>query len=154
MRVGDAGRIASRETTSEDITHPVQDGAARLAMLQDYRKRLLSLQSTAAKDIQSLVKLAEQLAMAQSQIEQSEANQKQLLSRVARDRLTIYIKVAEQDDLLSPIKSAFTNVPRDFTESIGAVIRLAAMLLPFSLVLWPAIVLFRRWRKRRAQAAG
>ncbi len=150
--IGGDGEIERRETTSEDVTRALRDGDARLRMLREYRERLLDLQRTGSRDIETLMKLAEQLATVQSQLEQAEGEQKHLRGRVERDLMNIRIDSDSPVNSWRPVADAIDDVPVILAITVAGIISFLTAAIPIVLVAMPALWLVMRWRRRRAAA--
>jgi len=69
----DEGDVASETTEAEDLTDAVVDTEKRLEMLASYQAKLKELEKNPNIDIESLIKIASEIAEVQTQIELSEA---------------------------------------------------------------------------------
>ena len=147
--IGSDGEIERRETTSEDVTHAIRDGDARLRMLREYRERLLELQRTGSRDIETLMKLAEQLASVQSQLEQAEGEQKHLRGRVERDLVNVRIDSDAPMNSWRPVGDAIDDIPVVLAVTVAGIISFLTAAIPISLVALPVFWLLLRWRRRR-----
>ena len=151
--IGSDGEIERRETTSEDVTHAIRDGDARLRMLREYRERLLELQRTGSRDIETLMKLAEQLATVQSQLEQAEGEQKHLRGRVERDLVDIRIDSDAPVNSWRPVGDAIDDIPVVLAMTVASIISFLTAAIPIALVAIPVLWLFVRWRRRRSRTS-
>ena len=82
-------RVVRQATTAEDLGRPIADVAQRVAQLQQYLASLKSLGSRLTISVSDLVKIASETAQAQSQIEEVEAQQRELLLRVDTEELDV-----------------------------------------------------------------
>ncbi len=82
-------RVVRQSTTAENLTQPISDVAQRVAQQQDYLNSLKSLGSRLTISVSDLVKIASETAQAQTQIEQAQAEQRNLALQVDTEELDV-----------------------------------------------------------------
>lgn len=144
------GEVASRNTSAEDLEGPIRDNAKRLDMLRSYREKLLALESKAGNNAEALIKLSQELATVQSELESATGVEARLMERVNMDLLNISIQSRTQRGFWSPVKRALGDFGSNLSEGIATAITGAAYLLPWMLILFVLGLAVRKvWRKVR-----
>jgi len=145
-----AGTLVRRSTSAEDLSGPIADTATRLAMLMSYRKQLAELQQRSSKDVESAIKIAEQLARTQAELEAASSEAANLKTRVTTEVLTLTLQAPGQVQGLHPVRNALGEFLEDLGNGIAQVITAVAYLLPWLALLVPALLGVRYlWRRRR-----
>jgi len=144
------GEVASRNTAAEDLEGPIRDNAKRLDMLRSYREKLLALEAKAGNSAEALIKLSQELATVQSELESATGVEARLMERVNMDLLNISIQSHTQRGFWSPVKRATRDFSSNLSEGIASAITGAAYLLPWALILFVVGAIARKiWRKVR-----
>ena len=144
------GEVASRNTSAEDLEGPIRDNAKRLDMLRSYREKLLALESKVGSNPEALIKVSQELATVQSELESATGVEARLMERVKMDLLNISIQSRTQRGFWSPVKRAASDFGSNLSEGIASAITGLAYLLPWSLILFAAgFVLRKIWRRMR-----
>lgn len=144
------GEVASRNTTAEDLEGPIRDNAKRLDMLRSYREKLLALEGKAGNNAEALIKLSQELATVQSELEAATGVEARLIERVNTDLLNIAIQSRTQRGFWSPVRRAMRDFGSNLSEGIASAITGAAYLLPWALILFVLGAIVRKiWRKVR-----
>jgi ribosomal protein L17 len=144
------GEVASRNTAAEDLEGPIRDNAKRLEMLRSYREKLLALESKAGNNAEALIKLSQELATVQSELESATGVEARLMERVNMDLLNISIQSRSQRGFWSPVKRATSDFASNLSEGIASAITGIAYLLPWALILFVAGAVVRKiWRRIR-----
>ncbi len=144
------GEVASRNTAAEDLEGPIRDNAKRLEMLRSYREKLLALESKAGNNAEALIKLSQELATVQSELESATGVEARLMERVNMDLLNISIQSRSQRGFWSPVKRATSDFASNLSEGIASAITGIAYLLPWALILFVAGAVVRKiWRRTR-----
>lgn len=142
--------IASQYSRAEDLAEAVMDTDKRLEMLKSYRERLEALESRAAGDIESLIRVSSELAKVQSDIERVEGTRTDLQKRLDLDLLNIHFYADSEDDLIAPIARALDRFLYNISAGASSIINAIAWALP-----WAASLLltffFLRWLWRRTR---
>ncbi|WP_426163335.1 DUF4349 domain-containing protein [Pseudoduganella sp. R-34] len=144
------GELASRNTSAEDLEGPIRDNAKRLDMLRSYREKLLALESKVGNNAEALIKLSQELATVQSELESATGVEARLMERVNMDLLNVSIQSRTQRGFWSPVKRATGEFGSNLSEGIASAITGLAYLLPWSLILFLAGFVVRKiWRRMR-----
>jgi hypothetical protein len=144
------GEVASRNTTAEDLEGPIRDNAKRLDMLRSYREKLLALEAKAGNNAEALIKLSQELASVQSELEAATGVEARLMERVNMDLLNIAIQSHTQRGFWSPVRRATRDFGSNLSEGIASAITGAAYILPWALILFILGAIARKtWRKVR-----
>lgn len=153
-RLAESGGIVSQGTHVDDLGQPIAEVDKRLAMLQDYRAKLLDLQRKATK-VEDLILIAEKLAETQSELEAASGQNAHLMDRVNREALTIDLTTRQTAarSLWAPVATALREFFPSLAHASAGVIVALAYLLPWALVLSVLAVLVaklrRRWKQRK-----
>lgn len=150
------GEITEQSTTAEDLAAPISDGEKKLSMLKDYRSKLEGLRDRAGNDVDALIKVNEELASVQTELESVAGTQAQLIQRVDTEILTVIIDEGYNVSFVKPITLAFKEFGMNLAKGTAAAITVVAFLLPWAiavaLLAWIGRKLWR-WRTRRQQAS-
>lgn len=148
------GKITSQSVTAEDLAGPIEDGAKKLAMLEDYRSKLEVLRSRASKDIEAMIKVNKELAETQASIEEISGIRAHNLQRVNSEILSLSISAIEAKSPWRPIAHALENFGDDLAHAASGAITAIAYLIPWSLVFllfaWLGRQLWLRRKKPKA----
>jgi len=148
--LGAQGDIVSQSMNAEDLGGPIEDADKKLAMLKDYRERLEELRGRAASGIDSLIRINQELAQVQSQIEAQTGAAAQLMRRVDTELLNIEIHSKAEQSFWRPVISALSGFAATLAGGTSAAINTVAYTLPFCVVLLGLGWLLRRlWPRRR-----
>lgn len=146
------GEVASRNTQAEDLEGPIRDNAKRLAMLRDYQQKLQALESKTANNAEALIKLSQELASVQSELESATGIDARLMERVNMDLLNISIQSRTQRGFWSPVKRALGDFGSNLSEGIANAVTGLAYLIPWALILVVFGALARKlWRRARGK---
>jgi hypothetical protein len=144
------GKLEHRSTTVEDLADSIQDTQSRLEMLTNYRKQLLQLQAKAGTNIDAAIKVASELSIVQSNLEQVAGQAAYLTKRTTTDIVTINFSVTEQEAFLRPIRDALRDFFGNLSEGISQAITAVAYIVTWLLVVIPGLYLVRfLWSRRR-----
>ena len=142
------GDVVGESTHVEDLALPITDNKKRLKMLTSHRDRLLSLHEKAADDIESLIKISEELAKVQRELENAQGQNAHLLQRVDMDIVNIRFAVEKNRSFWKPVAQSLSKFSSRFSKGISDTITGVAYLLPWLFVIIPAIFGFRfLWRR-------
>ena len=148
--------VSSQSTTAEDLAGPIEDGAKKLAMLQDYRSKLEALRGRAAVEVDTLIKVNRELAEVQSEIETKAGEQAHLVQRVDTEILNISIASRHYQSVWHPIEIAFNDFGGNLAQGASTAITGIAFLVPWGLLLlvfvWAGRKLWRRWKRVNIKA--
>ena len=105
-----AGTVRSQSTQAEDLGQVIADGARRLQQLRDFRTRLEGLATRPDIQVADLIRVAQTLSQTQTQLEQSEGQQRGLRQRVDTETMTVrYEGATAEAGLWSPVLSAWSR---------------------------------------------
>jgi len=146
----EAGDVTNRNTHIEDLSKTIVDLDRRIAMLTTYRERLQQLETRAADDVESLIRVTSELTNVQSQIEELTGQVDFQKQRVDMEIVNINLIVDHGESLWRPIGEAFAAFGRNLGEAVSQAVTAVAFLLPWSLLLLACAWIARRlWRWRR-----
>jgi len=146
------GEVASRNTVAEDLEGPIRDNSKRLDMLRSYREKLLALEGKVGNNAEALIKLSQELATVQSELESAAGTEAHLMERVNMDLLNIAIQSRAQRGFWSPVSRSLRDFGSNLSEGIASAITAAAYLLPWALLLFVLGLAVRKiWRKARGK---
>jgi len=148
------GRLASSNTSVEDLTRSILDTDARLKAQTTLRTRLEGLLETRDAKLPDLLALERELARVQAEIESATANLKALRARVSMSVVDISYSSQRQAvtrGAFSPVGDALKDFMRTLSEGLSGVIYFFAAILPWLLlVILPGLFLLRWfWRRRK-----
>lgn len=144
------GEVASRNTAAEDLEGPIRDNAKRLDMLRSYQQKLQALEAKSSNNVDALVKLSQELASVQSELEAATGVEARLMERVNMDLLNIAIQSRTQRGFWSPVKRALGDFGSNLSEGIASAVTGVAYLIPWALILLVLGAFGRKiWRKVR-----
>lgn len=150
---GNGGEITSESTSVEDLSTQIFDTEKRIKLLQTYQADLLELQKQAKGNIDSLIKVSQEIANVQSQLEDLSGNNQVLMQRVNMDIVNIRLSSHNEDSFWKPISDSLDEFKSNLAEGIAGAITGIAYLIPWLAVL---ILLFMAlrffWRKLRAKS--
>lgn len=148
--LGDKGTIVRQSTSAEDLSGPISDSQKRLEILRDYRSKLEALRSKASSDIESLIKVNEQLAQTQGEIESLTGQNAYLMQRVDTEILNIQIGAENKNSFWHPISRAMSDFGSNLSSGISGGITAIAYLIPWGLLLFAVFLVLRLlWRRLR-----
>lgn len=148
--LGQEGEYRTDALSGEDVSRPISDATQRITMLQHYRESLTSLLHHPKSTIDDLIKIHEQLAQVQSEIENLSGEREHLYQRVREHTLSIRIISDRHRSLISRLSSSVDTLSSALAMGVGAVMGIIAFALPFGLIGWGLYRLYRR-RKRSSR---
>lgn len=158
------GRVENESQNGEEVTQQHADLVARLKNSRETEQRLQSILTERTGKISDVLEVEQEIARVRGEIEQMEAEQKNLEHRV--DFATVDLKLSEEykAQLSSPapaistqIHNALVNGYRNVADTLLALILFFAEYGPV-LLLWcvflfiPAYLVWKRWRAAMATA--
>jgi hypothetical protein len=142
-------KVSEQTMSTEDLAAPILDSEKRQKLLESYQKRLIELESQSAKDIDSLIKVASEIARVQSDLETAKGDNAHLLKRINMDMVSFHFHTDPQAAIVEPISTAMKSFARNLSEGIASIFTLIAFVLPWVLVLTGLFYAWRWWRKRK-----
>ena len=155
------GKITSRSTEAEDLAQPIADTQQQLSLMTTHRDRLAEIMKSKDLKIEQLITVSKELATVQTHIDALSTQQAQLRRRVDTDLLTINLSPPDVTyrSQETPIRDALRVFGNNFREAVSMVITFIAFVVPWLVILLPALFLLRmfwswagRWLARRRQA--
>jgi hypothetical protein len=143
------GKIVSRATHAEDLAQPVADTDRRVALLTTHRDRLAEIMKTRELKVDQLVTVSKELATVQTELDSAATERANLRRRIDTELLEIDLTVegTQYGGAKTPVRDAIRSFTADFADAVGEVISFVAILLPWLVIVLPAIVLLRLfWR--------
>lgn len=145
------GNLKSEAETTEEVTEQHIDLSARLKNLRRQEERYLEILN-AAKTVQEMLKVEEQLSRIRGEIEAMQAQLDYLEKSAAM--ATITLNLSEPSGITEPIakwgiKDAVIKAIRNFVLVINIIIISIGTILPFVIIacfVWLGLIF---WRKRR-----
>ncbi len=148
------GTLMNSGLTAEDLTRSILDTDARLKALRTLRIRLQNLLETKDAELNELLSLERELSRVQGQIESTSSQLKALRKRVNMSVVDISYQsqaVSVSRDKISPIGRALKAFIGNIAQGVANVINVIAYILPWMILVIPALWLIRRfWRRRKA----
>jgi hypothetical protein len=158
------GYVENQTQSGEEVTRQHADLVARLKIDRETERRFLAILRERNGDINQVLSTEQAIARVRGEIEQMEAEQKNLEHRV--DFATIDLRLAEEykaqlsspaPSVLMQLRNATVNGFRNAFESLLGIVLFFAESGP-TLILWLAILAIPAWllwrRYRRAHALG
>jgi hypothetical protein len=144
--------VKSRNTNAQNVTNQVRDIEARLSQLTNYRDRMMELSKRRGAKTDDLIKIEGEISRTQSEIEQIEAQRRDLADRIAKENLSIAFEPQSTvADALQPVRDVWQNSLRLLGDSAAAVLALVVGIIPwlpvFVLAFFALRWMIRRWRK-------
>ena len=147
---GNDSEVTSQSTTVEDLSTQIFDTEKRIKLLQSYQENLLGLQKQANSDLDSLMKVSQEIANVQSQLEDLSSNNKALMQRVDMDLISIRLSSRSEDSFWKPVFDALDEFKSNLAEGIAGAITAVAYLIPWLVLLVIFCFALRFvWRKLR-----
>lgn len=144
------GEVTSSSQSAEDLTRPILDTQARLDAQIQLRERLTGLLDRQGANIEELIRVERELARVNGDIESATAQ-----LRAMRARVSMSIADLNYQSEIRPISRSTVNpvgeAIRDFAGivlgGLAVMIRLIAGILPWLILIIPAVWLLARWRR-------
>jgi hypothetical protein len=159
------GRVAQEQQGGEEVTSQVVDLDARLKNVRETETQLTDILRTRTGKIGDVLEVEEEMARVRGDIEQMEAEQKQLRDRVTFASIDLIMTEEYQAQLGGGPSSAGRQIRNALVEgyhdAVDGLLSVFVFLLNVgpSLLVWGLILLlparwaWRRWRKSRADFA-
>ncbi|MEO5688187.1 MAG: DUF4349 domain-containing protein [Burkholderiaceae bacterium] len=146
--------VVSETTSAEDLAAPLFDAERRLAMQREYRDALLALRAKGSNDINALIRVNQELAQVQSQLETVNGERAHLQQQIATEKLNIaFSTIAGDGDGSHPVARSLQEFGSHLAEAAGGAITFVAFVIPWCVFIVPLVWLFVRMRRRRRNAA-
>lgn len=153
------GRVEQEQQGGEEVTSQVVDLGARLKNARETEAQLTNILQTRTGKIGDVLEVEQEMARVREEIEQMEAEQKQLRDRVAYASIDLSLKEEYQAQLGSgpssagrQVRNAMVNGYRNAADGLLSVVVFfinvgPSLILWAPILLWPAWWAWRRWRK-------
>ena len=147
--------VKSRQTNAQNVTNQVRDIAARLSQLSNYRDRMADLAKRRNASTDDLIKIEAEISRTQSEIEQIEAQRRDLADRIAKENLTISFEAQSTvGDAFQPVSDVWQSSLRLMAESAASALGFVIGIVPWIPVFLLGYFLFRFvWRRTRKPSA-
>ncbi len=130
------GRILQNTVTAEDLGRSLVDTQATIRAETALRNRLQALLETHPGKLSDLLDLEKELATAQGQLDATQSELAALMGRVQMSKLTLtYTTPSSPAKFANPLVSSISSAEFTFLSSLGALVTLIAVLLPWVLVV-------------------
>ncbi|MGE4430737.1 MAG: DUF4349 domain-containing protein [Sphingobium sp.] len=162
---GKGGRQTDAGISAEDLSKQIVDTDARVRAKTLLADRLTQLLATRSGSVADLVEAERALSQVQEELDQARTWLAEMKGRVAMSDMAISYSSTPTagSSLLSPVRDAISSAGEILGFSIGALIRFLVAALPWLLVLWGAVKLYRklggrfprlRWWRKSADPQG
>jgi hypothetical protein len=144
---GAGGSLTNQTVTSEDLSRQIVDTEAAVRAKTALRDRLQALLETRPGSLEDLLKVEEELASVQGDLDATNSELAAMRERVATSDVTIEFSsagVLSPQGSWSPIPHALSDVSGIFAASIAAIIYVIAFAAPWLLVIGLPLWIFRR----------
>ncbi len=141
--------IGSRSTRAEDLAVVVRDSDMAQARLRSERERLQEFQARRDLAVADMIALSRQLAEVESQLEAAEQQGAQHRRRIDTQLLTLHFRPTAAQESGNEVLKALKESGSILAHGIAWTIRALAFLLPLLVLVTVAVVMVRRWRRRR-----
>jgi len=146
------GELRGSGTDTEDLTQSITDTDAALKSKIEVRDRLRAMLKRPG-DLDDVMRVEEALQRVQSEIDAAQSSLNQLNTRVEAVRVTVdYASVAPivPDSAGKPFKAASGLFVRTFMGVLAGLAWIAAVILPFVIILGPLVWMAANRRKKAA----
>ncbi len=151
-RLRAANGVVSESTSAEDLAAPLVESERRLAMQRDYRDSLLALRAKGTNDINALIRVNQELAQVQSQLEAVNGERAHLQQKIDTETLTVNISTGDGSaGNAHPVARALRDFGHNLSQGVAGAITFVAYLIPWAVVILPLGWALRwLWRRRRS----
>ena len=147
------GETLDRSIRAEDLSRQMIDSDARIRTRELLIQRLTALLQTRSGNIEQAVEAERAINGAQEELEAARAELADMRGRVAMSAVEIsYVARGPAPDSPNPIVQAFDQVASVSTSSVGAMIMIVGIALPWALLGGLVFLAVRTVRRRRDSA--
>lgn len=139
--------MTSHNISAENLAGPISDSSKKLAMLKAYRDRLEQLMNRSDANIDTLLKISQELAQTQSEIEIASGENADLVLRTQTQLLTIFITSEKNRSFFSPISNAFKETGHALSKTLSGLILFLIYTLPWIITIFLVIFGFKKSKK-------
>lgn len=150
------GKVTSQATATEDLTRNIVDTEAHMRAQTALRDRLQEMLRSRPGKLSDVLDVERELARVQGDMDSTQSELAVMRTRVSMSELTLsYSSSAKAvaSDTFEPLGRAFAGFLGVVVWGFAAIITLIAGLLPFAIVIVPAVWAILRWRKSRRERA-
>jgi glycine cleavage system regulatory protein len=144
------GEVTSSSQSAEDLTRPILDTQARLDAQIQLRERLTGLLDRQGANIEELIRVERELARVNGDIESATAQLRAMRARVSMSiaDLTYQSEIRPiSQSTVNPVAEAFRDFAGIVLGGLAVMVRLIAGILPWLILIIPAVWLLARWRR-------
>jgi len=147
------GETVDRSITAEDLSRQMIDSEARIRTREVLIQRLTTLLQTRSGNIAQAVEAERAINSAQEELEAARAALADMRGRVAMSAVELsYVARGPAPDSPNPILQAFDQVASVSAGSVGAMIVIVGIALPWALLGGLVFLAVRAFRRRRERA--
>ena len=145
---GEAGKVASRHTSAEDLSEAVKDNRQQQARLTAYAKRLDELTRRSNITVAELIELAREQASIEQQLESLSQASRTQQRRIDTNLLTLNFSDTKVDTGWRDFGQALGDLLEKLLKGTAVALSLLVYGLPFLLLFFPVLLLWRfAWRR-------
>jgi len=146
--------IVEHTTESEDKTAEAVDVEAQLKNRTELRDRLRSLLSKSSASLKELVELERELSDVQTQLDSTSTRRKVLANETEKVAVQVEFRAKSSvAGVFAPIGDAFRNSTSVLSESLGALVIFISAIIPWLVLIIPAIWIIAKLLRRRSRKA-
>ncbi|HKD23836.1 MAG TPA: DUF4349 domain-containing protein [Rhizomicrobium sp.] len=147
---GDA-QVTSSSTSAENVTQGAATASRKVAQLSDYRDRLLALLKRPNLSVDDLIKVEDELAKTQSDLDEALTQKTDIDDRVAREQMSISLdERSVAAGPFQPIADVWRQSVGILAESTASMLRFVVAYIPWLPLIVGALLLLRWfWRIAR-----
>lgn len=142
------GRVTAQTSSATDVSESLADTAAKLKTLELYRAQLEKLQAS-ARDVDALIKIANEIARTQTEIDGLTTERASTMARTRTERLNVTVHSPYAATGNRAIGTALQSFGGNVLAVIAAMITVLSGVLPIGVVFVVAWLLWRAWRRRK-----
>lgn len=148
------GRVRASGTDTEDLTRDIVDTEAALRAQTTLRDRLLTLLATRTGKLEELLKVEQELARVQGEIDATQSALAVMRARVQTSALTIQYGAFDRaisGRAVEPLKKALSSIFGIVMLGLATIVTIAAFLTPVALIAVPVWWFVMRHKRKKPQ---
>ncbi len=156
-QLGRSGRVVSHTIDSVDKTSEVIDTEAQIKNLTGFRDSLRTMLARQSGSVKDLIEVERELTKVQSELDSRVIARRVLANETEKVLINISFEVAKsrlQTGAFGPLATAWNAAGEVLAVSVAALLTLVVAVLPWVVVLvpavWLSVRLLRRFRRKRA----
>jgi hypothetical protein len=153
--INKSATVIEHSTESADKTAEVVDTEAKLKNHTEFRDRLRGMLAKSPGNIKELIEIERELTNVQSEIDSLSTTQKILQNQTLKVAVQISFRSKSsvtRTGTLAPIANAWDESGHVIAESIGSLITFVVALIPWLVLIIPAIWIIVRLLRKRSQS--